>query len=74
MNTKALFTFTIGTASVLAAGAAFGQSGTTMNGGGGMVDHGSMGAGLFGGFWVPVLLVVALVGFVAWMATRKDKE
>ena len=46
-------------------GLAFAQSGTMMNGGMG-------GAGWMGGYWGPVLLVV-VVGLVAWVVMRGRK-
>ena len=49
-------------------GLAFAQSGTMMNGG--MGGAGWMGG--YGGYWGPVLLVV-VVGLVAWIVMRRRK-
>ena len=52
-------------------GLASAQSGTMMNGGmGGMGSAGWMGG--YGGYWGPVLLVV-VVGLVAWIVMRRRK-
>ena len=46
-----------------------------MNGGigsgGWMNGYGAMGG--YGGIWVPTLLVIAVVGLVAWIVTQKRK-
>jgi ABC-type cobalamin transport system permease subunit len=46
-----------------------------MNGGTGsdgwMNGYGAMGG--YGGIWVPALLVIAVVGLVAWIVTQKRK-
>lgn len=65
---KNLFAVAVGTASLLVAGAAFAQNGTMMNGG--MGGGGWMGG--YGGYWFPVLLVV-VVGLVAWVVMQKRK-
>ena len=56
-------TLTLAITPLLSPGFAFAQTGNTMNGG-------RMGG--FGGFWVPVLLVI-VVGLVAWIVMQKRK-
>lgn len=63
-----LFTKAAGTLPLLITGAASAQSGPMMNGG--MWGGGWMGG--YGGYWVPVLLVV-VVGLVAWIVMQKRK-
>lgn len=65
---KNLFARAAGTLPLLATGAAAAQSGTMMNGG--MWGGGWMGG--YGGYWVPVLLVV-VVALVAWILMQKRK-
>lgn len=60
----------VGTSALLAAGVAVAQSGRMM-GEGSVMDGGWMGG--YGGFWVPVLLVAAAVGLVAWFLKQKGK-
>lgn len=48
-------------------GVAFAQTGNMMNGG---MNSGWMGG--FGGFWVPILLVI-VVALVAWVVMQKRK-
>ena len=66
---KHLSAIAVATASLLATGASWAQNGAMMNGGtwgpGWMVGY--------GGMWTPVLLVVVLVGVIAWIVNRKDK-
>ncbi|MGK2913556.1 MAG: hypothetical protein ACSLE5_03710 [Porticoccaceae bacterium] len=41
---------------------------------GGMMDGYGFGwMGGYGGIWLPILVVIALVGFVAWLVTQKKK-
>ena len=61
---------TISTASVLNSGAALAQSGNMMNGG--MWGGGWMGGG-FGGYWLLILLCIAVVGLVVWIISQKSK-
>lgn len=43
-----------------------------MNGGnGGMWNGGWMGG--YGGYWVPILLVIVVVGLVLWVVKQKGK-
>lgn len=66
---KSLTMMAVGTAFTLASGVSSAQTGYMMNGGG-MGGAGWMGG--YGGFWVPVLLVV-LVGVVVWAVLQKRK-
>jgi hypothetical protein len=72
---KTLLVMAVGTATLLAAGVSLAQNGNMMNGGaagdGWMNGYGAMGG--YGGIWVPTLLVVLVVGFVAWVVTQKRK-
>lgn len=59
---------TVGAAPSFVTGAALAQSGSTMNdsmGGGGWM-------GGYGGYWMPVLLVV-VVGLVVWIVMQKRR-
>ena len=60
---------TVVTAPLLATGAVLAQNGNMMNGGM-MSGFGWMGG--YGGYWVPILLVV-VVGLVAWIVMQKRK-
>ena len=66
---KSLFTTAVGAASALASGVSFAQNANMMNGSG-MWGGGWMGG--YGGFWGPVLLIVA-VGVVVWAILQKRK-
>lgn len=59
---------TLGALSFWVGGAAWAQNGPMMNGG--MGQGGWMGG--YGGYWMPVLLVV-VVGLVAWIVMQKRK-
>ncbi len=48
---------------LLATGSSFAQNGTAMHGG--MRVFGWMGG--YGGYWVPILVLVIIVGLVAWV-------
>ncbi len=65
---KNLFAVAVGTVPSFVTGAAFAQSGPMMSGNMGGV--GWMGG--YGGYWMPVLLVV-VVGLVAWVVMKKRK-
>ena len=71
MNSSAThaLSVTIAAVSLLAAGAASAQNANMMNG----RNWGEGWMGGYGGVWVPILLVVAAVGVVAWIISRKDK-
>ena len=66
---KPLMAKIVGCVSVLASGVSSAQSGGMMNGGS-MWGGGWMGG--YGGFWGPVLLIVA-VGVVVWAILQKRK-
>lgn len=69
---KTLRALAIGTVPLLATGISLAQNGNMMNGGnGGMWDGGWMGG--YGGYWVPILLVIVVVGLVVWVVQRKGK-
>ena len=65
---KSFLATVAGTVPIWFSGAASAQSGPMMNGG--MGGYGWMGG--HGGYWVPVLLVV-VVGLVAWIVMQKRK-
>ena len=54
---------------LLTSGAALAQSGHMMNGG--FWNGGWMGG--YGGIWMPALLVIVVVGLVAWVVTQNKK-
>jgi hypothetical protein len=72
---KTLLATIVGTASLLTSSISLAQNGSMMNGGTGsdgwMNGYGAMGG--YGGIWVPTLLVIAVVGLVAWIVTQKRK-
>jgi hypothetical protein len=43
-----------------------------MTGGSGMAGYAWMGGG-FGGLWIQALVVVVVIGFVAWIVGRRGK-
>ena len=65
---KRLLATVAGTLPIWVIDAASAQSGPMMNGG--MGDSGWMGG--YGGYWVPVLVLV-VVGLVVWIVMRKRK-
>ena len=65
---KNLFAVVVGTAALFVTGAALAQNGPMMNGG--MGGGGWMFG--YGGFWLPVLLVV-VVGLVVWVVMQRRK-
>ena len=72
MNT--LHAIGVGIVPLIAAGRAVAQTGHMMNGGmgdGAMGGYGWMGG--YGGFWVPILLVLVVVGLVVWVVKQKGK-
>jgi len=69
VSMKSMIAIATGSVAALASGAAFAQSGNMMNGGG-MWGVGWMGG--YGGYWMPILLVV-LVGVVIWAIVQKRK-
>ena len=72
---KNLLAMVVGTATLLATGVSFAQNRNMMNGGTGsdgwMNGYGAMGG--YGGIWVPTLLVIVVVGLVAWVVTQNRK-
>ncbi|MEP7181262.1 MAG: hypothetical protein ABI886_03630 [Betaproteobacteria bacterium] len=66
---KNLLAMAVGTASLLVTGVSFAQNGGMMNGG--MWGGGWMGG--YGGIWGPILLVVVVIGLVAFVMQRKGK-
>jgi hypothetical protein len=67
---KTMYVVAFGAASVLSSGAALAQSGNMMNGG--MSSGGWMGGG-YGGYWLLILLCIAVVGLVVWIISQKSK-
>jgi hypothetical protein len=65
---KNLFALIVGTVLSLVTGAALAQNAPMMNGG--MGGGGWMGG--YGGYWVPLLLIV-VVGLVAWVVFQRRK-
>jgi ABC-type methionine transport system permease subunit len=65
---KRLLATVAGTLPIWVIDAASAQSGPMMNGG--MGDSGWMGG--YGGYWMPVLVVI-VVGLVAWIVMQKRK-
>ena len=68
---KILTAAVVGAMSLLATSASVAQGGNMMNGNGWGGGGGWMGGG-YGGFWVPVLLVV-LIGVIVWAVLQKRK-
>ncbi len=66
---KILTAAVVGAISLLAASGSLAQGGNMMNGNAGY--GGWMGGG-YGGFWVPVLLVV-LIGVIVWAVLQRRK-
>lgn len=67
---KKFFAATVGMASVLSCGVALAQSGNMMNNSG-MWGSGWMGG--YGGGWLPILLVIVIIGLVVWVISQKRK-
>ncbi|MDO8455328.1 MAG: hypothetical protein Q7T07_00235 [Burkholderiaceae bacterium] len=66
---KTMFALFVAAVSLFAVGVSSAQSNNMMNGGGG--SFGWMGG--YGGIGWPLLLLIVVVGFVAWFAKRGDK-
>ena len=66
---KTLLTVAVGSVSQLVTGVSLAQNGNMMNGG--MWGFGWMGG--YGGIWVPILLVIVVVGLVAWVVKQRAK-
>nr|MDP2190396.1 hypothetical protein [Rhodoferax sp.] len=65
---KNLLATVVGTVFLLATSVSLAQTGNMMNDG--MWGSGWMGG--YGGIWMPLLLVIVVVGLVAWIVKRKD--
>lgn len=72
---KILSAMAVGTMALFASGVSFAQNGSMMNGGasgdGWMNGFGAMGG--YGGVWLPALLIIAVVGIVAFVVAQKRK-
>jgi uncharacterized membrane protein len=68
---KTLLAMAAGTTPLLASGVALAQTGSMMDGYGGMSGGGWMGG--YGGFWGPALLVVVVAAVVVWIVKQKGK-
>lgn len=66
---KVLLAMAVGTMLLMVASVSLAQSGNMMNGG--MWGSGWMGG--YGGVWVPILIVIVVVGVVAWFLKQKGK-
>ena len=66
---KTLLATAVGTGSMLTTGVSLAQSGNMMNGG--TWGFGWMGG--YGGVWMPILLVIVVVGLVVWVVNNKGK-
>lgn len=66
---KTLLAVALATVLFLTHGAAWAQNGNMMNGG--VWSAGWMGG--VGGIWMPILLVIVVVGVVTWIVAQKDK-
>ena len=67
---KTLLAMAVGAAPLLVSGVALAQTGSMMDGYGGM-GGGWMGG--YGGFWGPALLVVVVAAVVVWLVKQKRK-
>ncbi len=71
---KTFFAFIVGAMALLTSGFALAQSGNMMNGGtwgSGWMGGGWMGG--YGGIWTILLVIVVVVGLVAWIFKRGGK-
>lgn len=66
---KTLLAMAVGTVSVLAPSISSAQNGNMMNGG----TWGGGWMGGYGGPWGPLLLVIVVAAFVAWVVKQKGK-
>lgn len=67
---KTFLSLAVGAEALLGAGVVLAQNGNMMDGS--SWGMGWMGGG-YGGFWLPVLLVIVVVGAVVWGARQKGK-
>jgi hypothetical protein len=72
-NAMAVVTLLLST--LMTTSLSFAQSGSMMKGGtdgdGWMNGYGWMGG--YGGMWLPTLLAIAVIGFLAWIITQNRK-
>jgi uncharacterized membrane protein len=68
---KTLFAMAVGTPTLWVSGLALAQTGSMMDGYGGMSGGGWMGG--YGGFWGPALLVLVIAAVVVWVMKHKGK-
>ena len=66
---KTLLAMAVAMVSLLTTGVSLAQSGNMMDGG----SWGTGWMGGYGGIWMPVLLVIVIVGLVVLVVQRKDK-
>ena len=66
---KTLFAIAVGAVPLLTTGVALAQNGNMMNGG--MWGGGWMRG--YGGIWVPILVVIVVIGVVAWFVKQKGR-
>lgn len=66
---KTLLAMAVSALSLLAPGVSSAQDGNMMNGG----AWGGGWMGGYGGPWGPILLVIVVAGFVAWVVKQKGK-
>jgi hypothetical protein len=66
---KTLLAMAVSTVPLLTTGVSLAQSGNMMDGG--MWGAGWMGG--YGGIWGPILLVLVVIGIVAWFVKQKGK-
>lgn len=66
---KTLLAMTVATVTLLTTGVSMAQNGNMMNGG----SWGTGWMGGYGGIWMPILLVIVVAGFVAWIVKRDGK-
>lgn len=67
MKMKTLFAVAMGTVPSLGIDSALAQSGRMIDGG--MWGVGWMGG--YGGYWMPLLVLIAVIGLVVWIVKRK---
>lgn len=66
---KTLPAMTVATVALLTTGVSMAQNSNMMNGG----SWGTGWMGGYGGIWTPILLVIVVAGFVAWIVKRDGK-
>ena len=66
---KTLYAMVVGTVPLLTTSISWAQNGNMMNGG----NWGGGWMGGYGGIWMPLLLVIAVAGLVAWIIRRGRK-